>query len=97
VADGEVPAAGGSGPSAHRVEGSSAVYVAIDGRPAGAILLVDTLRPEAVRTIRGLRRGGVREVVLVTGDRAEVAELVGSAVDVDRVLAERRPRTRSTR
>jgi heavy metal translocating P-type ATPase len=91
VVEGEVPAAATAVRRRTDVEGSSAVYVAVDGRPTGAVLLVDTLRPEAVRTIRGLRRGGAREVVLVTGDRAEVAELVGSAVDVDHVLAERRP------
>jgi len=91
VAQGEVPDAADAIRRRTDVEGSSAVYVAVDGRPAGAVLLVDTLRPEAVRTVRGLRRGGVREVVLVTGDRTEVAELVGSAVDVDRVLAECRP------
>jgi heavy metal translocating P-type ATPase len=91
VADGKVPAAADAVRRRTGVEGSSAVFVAIDGQPAGAILLVDTLRPEAVRTIRGLRRAGIREVVMVTGDRAEVAELVGNAVDVDRVLAERRP------
>ena len=73
------------------MEGSSSVFVAVDGRLSGAILLEDPLRPEAVRTIAGLRRRGVRQVVLVTGDRAEVAELVGSAVGVDRVLAERTP------
>lgn len=91
VAEGEVPVAAKAVRRRAAIEGLSAVYVAIDGRPAGAILLVDTLRPEAVRTIRGLRRGGVHEVILLTGDRAEVADLVGSAVDVDRVLAERRP------
>jgi heavy metal translocating P-type ATPase len=73
------------------VEGSSSVFVAVDGHLAGALLLEDPLRPEAVRTIAGLRRRGVRQVVLVTGDRAEVAELVGGAVGVDRVLAERSP------
>ncbi|HSK24624.1 MAG TPA: heavy metal translocating P-type ATPase [Egicoccus sp.] len=91
IADGTLPAGADAIRRRTDVEGSSAVYVAVDGQPVGAVLLVDTLRPEAVRTVRGLRRGGIREVVLVTGDRAEVAELIGSAVDVDRVLAERRP------
>ncbi len=74
------------------VEGSSSVFVAIDGVLAGAILLEDPLRPEAVRTIAGLRRRGVRHVALVTGDRVEAAELVGRAVGVDGVLAERTPK-----
>jgi heavy metal translocating P-type ATPase len=73
------------------VEGSSAVFVAVDGELAGAVLLEDPIRAEAVRTVRGLRRRGARQVIMVTGDRVEVAELVGGAVDVDGVLAERSP------
>ena len=73
------------------VEGTSSVFVTIDGALAGALLLEDPLRAEAVRTVRGLRRAGVERVVLVTGDRPDVAELVGRSVDVDVVLAERSP------
>ena len=91
VADGPLPPQARAVKRRTGVEGSSSVFVAIDGRLAGAILLEDPLRPEAVRTIAGLRHRGVRQVVLVTGDRAEVAELVGGAVGVDRVLAERSP------
>jgi heavy metal translocating P-type ATPase len=89
-----------SGPLSHgaravrrrtQIEGTSAVFVGRDGAAIGALLLDDPLRAEAGHTIRGLRRLGVEHIVLLTGDHADVAELVGAAVDVDRVLAERTP------
>ena len=73
------------------LDGSITVFIAIDGVATGAILLDDPVRHDAARTIRGLRRSGVRRTVLVTGDRREIAESVGAIVGVDEVLAERTP------
>jgi heavy metal translocating P-type ATPase len=67
------------------------VFVSIDGRAAGALLLADELRPEAPRAIRGLRAAGVKRIVMVTGDRADSAETIGAALDLDSVLADRVP------
>jgi heavy metal translocating P-type ATPase len=67
------------------------VFVAVDGEPAGAILLDDPIRADAGATIRMLRRDGIRRVVMVTGDRADVAASVGAVIGVDEVLAERSP------
>jgi heavy metal translocating P-type ATPase len=73
------------------LDGSVTVFVAVDGRPAAALLVQDQVRPDAGRTIRDLRRAGIRRVVMVTGDRSEVAELIGNVVGVDATLAERTP------
>jgi heavy metal translocating P-type ATPase len=73
------------------VEGSSSVFVAVDGSLAGAILLQDPIRPEAPRALRSLRAAGVERIYMVTGDHPDVAELVGDALGVDRVFAERTP------
>lgn len=59
------------------------MFVAVEGRPAGVLLLSDELRPDAVRTVRALRATGIRRVVLVTGDRADVADSVARLVGVD--------------
>jgi heavy metal translocating P-type ATPase len=72
-------------------EGAASVFVSIDDEPAGALLLDDPVRPDAGRTIRALRRSGIRRVVMVTGDRAGVAEPIGAVIGVDEVLAERSP------
>jgi heavy metal translocating P-type ATPase len=73
------------------LDGSLTVFVAVDGKPAGALLLQDELRPDAPRMIRQLRRAGIGRVVLVTGDRADVADTIGRIVGVDAVLADRDP------
>ena len=72
-------------------DGSLTVFVAVDGEPAGALVLHDPIRPDAARTIRDLRRGGIRRAVMLTGDRAEVADTVGAVVGADAVVAERTP------
>jgi heavy metal translocating P-type ATPase len=74
-----------------RLDGTLTVFVAVDGKPAGALVLDDPVRPDAARTIRALRDGGISRIVMVTGDRAEVADAVGAAIGVDEVLAERTP------
>jgi len=73
------------------LDGALTVFVAVDGEPAGVLILDDPVRPDAARTIRTLRTGGIDRIVMVTGDRAEVAETVGSMIGVDGVLAERAP------
>jgi len=74
-----------------RLDGALTVFVAADGEPAGVLILDDPVRPDAARTIRALRSGRFRRVVMVTGDRAEVADTVGAIIGVDSVLAERTP------
>ncbi|CAN0353970.1 unnamed protein product, partial [Phaeothamnion confervicola] len=71
--------------------GSLSVWVAIDDAPAGALILADPIRPDAARTIRHLRRSGIRRVVMVTGDRVAVARSVGAMVGLDAVEAEQSP------
>jgi soluble P-type ATPase len=73
------------------LDGSMTVFVEIDGTVAAALLVADPIRPDATRTIRRLRRDGIRRVVMVTGDREETAQTVGSVIGVDEVLAERSP------
>ncbi|MCD6638805.1 MAG: heavy metal translocating P-type ATPase [Nocardioides sp.] len=70
------------------LDASMVVFVAVDDEPAGALLLEDTIRPDAPRMVRALRRAGISRFVLVTGDRADVAEMVGRIVGVDSVLAD---------
>jgi heavy metal translocating P-type ATPase len=67
------------------------VFVSVDGRVVGALLLGDELRRETPRAIRALRTAGVARIVMVTGDRADAAETIGAALDLDSVLADRTP------
>jgi heavy metal translocating P-type ATPase len=67
------------------------VFVAVDGRTIGALLLGDELRRETPRAVQTLRACGIRRIVMVTGDRADAAETIGAALDLDAVLADRVP------
>ncbi|MFL5736606.1 MAG: heavy metal translocating P-type ATPase [Actinomycetota bacterium] len=73
------------------LQGSTNVFVSVDGELAGALLLDDPIRPDTPRVIRSLRREGFRRIVMITGDHADVAESVGVALGVDRILSERTP------
>jgi heavy metal translocating P-type ATPase len=70
------------------LDGSLSVLVEVDGAIAAALLLQDPIRPDAPRMVRALRAAGVNRVVLATGDRADVADMVGRVVGVDTVLAD---------
>jgi len=65
--------------------------VGVDGRVVGALVLRDPIRHDAARTIRSLRRSGIRRVVMVTGDRAAVAVTVGRMIGVDHIDADQSP------
>jgi len=67
------------------------VFVAVEERPIGALLLADELRAETPHAIRLLRAAGVRRIIMVTGDRADAAQTIGAALDLDSVLADRVP------
>ncbi len=81
----------GSAPAAADGHASSAPWVVVDGVAAGSLELADVIRPEARATLAALRARGIQEIVLLTGDRAEVAAAVGAAAGVDRVVAEASP------
>ncbi len=72
-------------------DGAVGVFVAIDGRLAGALRLADEIRPESPRALRLLRRLGLRRVVMLTGDQRPIAEAIGTALGVDEVMADRTP------
>jgi heavy metal translocating P-type ATPase len=70
------------------LDGALTVFAAVDGQPAGAFLFEDAIRPDAPRMLRALRAAGITRVVLLTGDRADIADMVGRVVGVDSVLAD---------
>ncbi|MEZ5852568.1 MAG: heavy metal translocating P-type ATPase [Hyphomicrobiaceae bacterium] len=67
------------------------VFVAVEDRVIGVLLLGDELRRETPRAIAALRSTGISRIVMVTGDRSDAAETIGAALDLDAVLADRVP------
>lgn len=76
------------------LDDAMSVFIAVDGVPVGALLMDDPIRPDAPRLVRSLRRAGIDRVVMLTGDRREVAATVGRIVGVDDVQAECDPQAK---
>lgn len=67
------------------------LYVAADGTYLGAIVIADTVKPDAARAIANLRAAGVKKTVMLTGDRTPVARAVAAELGIDEVHAELLP------
>ncbi len=67
------------------------VHVAVEGRYAGYILISDVVKPGAREAVAGLKRAGVKEIVMLTGDSRTVAEAVAAELGVDVVKSELLP------
>ena len=67
------------------------LYVAADGTYLGAIVIADTVKPDAARAIADLRAADVKKTVMLTGDRTPVARAVAAELGIDEVHAELLP------
>ena len=70
-------------------EGS--VLVAADGRFIGSIQVTDDIKPSAARAVAELKRMGIKQAVMLSGDKRAAAEEVGCAAGLDRVVSELLP------
>jgi len=96
VVDGHAVVAGNerlAGPAARHAseevtaEGKTVITVEIDGEPAGAIAVADTVKTGSATAVRQLREMGL-EVVMLTGDSRRTADSIAAQVGIDRVVAE---------
>jgi len=96
VVDGHAVVAGNerlAGPAARHAseevtaEGKTVITVEIDGEPAGAIAVADTVKTGSATAVRRLREMGL-EVVMLTGDSRRTAATIAAQVGIDRVVAE---------
>ncbi|WP_454969951.1 heavy metal translocating P-type ATPase [Eubacterium sp.] len=67
------------------------VYVAVDGKYCGYILIADALKPTSVSAVRELKKCGVRKTVMLTGDSKKVADEVAKELGADEVYSELLP------
>ena len=68
-------------------EAGTVVYVALDGKCAGYILLGDEIKAGAEEALKQLRAAGVTQTVMLTGDHATAAEAVAKSLGIDRFLS----------
>ncbi len=70
-----------------RRNGATAMFVAVDGQPAGVLAVADPVKETTPAALEDLRRQGVR-IVMLTGDNRTTAEAVARRLGIDEVIAE---------
>jgi Cu+-exporting ATPase len=71
----------------HRAEGEGVMFVAVDGRLAGLVVVADPIKESAVEAVAALKRQHVH-VVMMTGDNRRTAEAVARRVGIEEVIAD---------
>ena len=79
-----------------RSEGEGVMFVAIDGKLAGLLVVADPIKETAAEAVTSLQRHGVH-VVMMTGDNRRTAEAVARKVGIDEVLAEVLPEQKQSK
>lgn len=67
------------------------VYVAIDGKYSGYLLISDELKEDSKTAIDLLKQQNVKNIVMLTGDKHEIGETVGKNLGIDKVYTELLP------
>jgi P-type Cu+ transporter len=70
-----------------RRDGQTAMFVAIDGKPAGILGVADPIKSSTPEAIKTLHEEGIK-IVMLTGDSRTTAEAVAAKLDIDDVVAE---------
>ncbi len=73
------------------------VYVGYDGKYLGAVVISDVIKETAKDAIKALKESGVKNTVMLTGDREKAARDVAQKVGVDQVIAELLPADKVSR
>jgi len=74
----------------YRAKGQTAIFVAIDGKPAGLLGVADAIKVTTLEAVQALKAQNIR-IIMLTGDNARTAKVVGDALGLDEVVADVRP------
>jgi Cu+-exporting ATPase len=77
-----------------RRDGATAIFMSVDGRPAGVLAIADPIKPTTPEAIRQLHAAGIR-VVMLTGDNRTTAEAVARQLGIDEIEAEVLPQDKA--
>lgn len=67
------------------------VYIAADGKAEGHIIISDEIKEDAKEAVAGLRKEGIKNLIMLTGDNKKTGEGIGEALSLDKVYAELLP------
>jgi Cu+-exporting ATPase len=71
----------------YREQGQTTVFVAVDGQPAGLLGVADAIKATTKEAVTALHAEGIR-IIMLTGDNALTAKVVGDALNIDEVVAD---------
>ncbi len=74
----------------HRSQGATALFVAVDGQPAGLIAIADPIKPTTRAALDRLRADHIR-IVMLTGDNRTTANAVAGPLGITDIEADQRP------
>ena len=77
-----------------RRDGSTAMFVAVDGRLAGMLAVTDQIKDSTQAAVDALHADGIR-VIMLTGDNATTAQSVADRLGIDQVIAEVMPQDKA--
>ena len=80
----------------HRAEGKGVMFVTVDGKLAGLVVVADPIKESAAGAVAALQRAGIH-VVMMTGDNRRTAEAVARQVGIDEVLADVLPEQKQSK
>ncbi len=72
-------------------EVGSHIYIAKDNNYLGCIVVTDEIKEDSADAIKKLKAQGIKKVIMLTGDKKEIAENIGTKVGVDEVYSELLP------
>lgn len=72
-------------------EVGTVLYVAIEGKYAGYIVIADQIKEDAKKTMEDLKKNHIKQTVMLTGDRKKVGENVAKEIGIDEVYTELLP------
>ncbi|MBM9535718.1 heavy metal translocating P-type ATPase [Desulfobulbus alkaliphilus] len=74
--------------------GKTALFMAVDGRPAAVLGIADRIKPEAEDVVGALKGRGL-QVVMLTGDNAQTAQAVAAQAGIENLRAEVLPENKA--
>ena len=67
------------------------VYIAVDGKPQGHVVITDEIKPSSAEAVRQLKAAGVGRIVMLTGDRRGAAEEIAGQAGITEIHADLMP------
>ena len=74
----------------HRQTGASVLFLAVDGKVAGALVAADKVKPTTLQALREIRAAGIR-IIMATGDATATAHALGRELGLDEVHGDMTP------